>query len=320
MLAMSLYIACELLEKSYLGKGIENAFWKMMTMDGIVLFLFSIPFWALGLNESGLDPFRLVFELPLACLPAICTVLTWVSFILAEERIPVSIASPIDNSADVVSFAGMLILFLFTGIPFDVTVTPVKIAATVILVISSLLFLVENKRRLNRTETEQAIIQKKSHRYTAGMCFVYAASIFDSADTILVSYLAVASTPVGEYDVITAYGFFGLILAIVSFIVVAVKQKKIWNPFAFRKEGKDYVGAALSSAAETLAGIVYVLAVEENPVFAPVLILSYCAFVPVFARIFIKEKLTLWQYLIVALVIAGIIMFTISEAVNGELL
>ena len=69
-----------------------------------------------------------------------------------------------------------------------------------------------------------------------------------------------------------------------------------------------------------LAGIAYVLAVGYSPVFAPVLILSYCIFIPVFARIFIKEKLTVRQYLIVALAIAGIIMFTVSEAVNGELI
>lgn len=320
LLSMGLYIVSELLEKSYLEKGAENAFWKMTTIDGISLFLFSMPFWALGINESGLDPFRLVFTLPLACLPALCTVLVYVFFMLSVQRIPLSIASPIDNSADVVSFVGILVLFLVTGMPLGVTVTPVKIAATAILILASILFLVENRQRLKKTETEQEIIQKKSRRYTAGMCFVFAAAIFDSADTILVSYLAGADTPVGEYDVITAYGFFGLILAVLSFTVITVKQKKLWNPFAFRKEGKGYVGVYICSAADMLAGIAYVLAVGYNPVFAPVLILSYCIFIPVFARIFINEKLTVRQYLIVALAIAGIIMFTVSEAVNGELI
>ena len=52
--------------------------------------------------------------------------------------------------------------------PFGVTVTPVKIAATAILILASILFLVENRQRLKKTETKQEIIQKKSRRYTAG--------------------------------------------------------------------------------------------------------------------------------------------------------
>ena len=67
---------------------------------------------------------------------------------------------------------------------------------------------------------------------------------------------------------------------------------------------------------ETAGQFTYVYAMSGNGIIAAPVVASYCVCSTILARVFLKEKLTLAQYLAVSLVIIGIIILGIVEGLD----
>ena len=105
----------------------------------------------------------------------------------------------------------------------------------------------------------------------------------------------------------TSYELTFLICAIMIWIFLKfVKKEKI-----IVQEQKDRVAAAIF---ETLGQFTYVYALSGAAIIAAPMIASYSIVSVIFSRLFLKEKLEKKQYFVVALVILGIIMLGIVEA------
>lgn len=96
-----------------------------------------------------------------------------------------------------------------------------------------------------------------------------------------------------------------LIAAIVILIVLLAKKQRITLP-----EQKD---RALAAVLETAGQATYVYALSGNGVVAAPMIASYSIVSLILSRVFLKEKLTKWQYAAVAAVMIGIAMLGIVE-------
>ena len=108
-----------------------------------------------------------------------------------------------------------------------------------------------------------------------------------------------------------AYMYTFLIVAAVIFVyLVFIKKEKIELP-----KQKDKIIAA---AAETLGQITYVYAISGEAIVVAPMISSYCIVSLILSRIFLKEKLTWKQYIMVGLVVVGILMLGVIDGINGD--
>ena len=98
-----------------------------------------------------------------------------------------------------------------------------------------------------------------------------------------------------------AYEYTFLILGILAFLYVRfVKEERI----IVRKERSKL----LAGICETAGQYAYIFALGDNPIAAAPLISSYCVFSILWARLFLKEKLSRRQYGVILLAVIGIIL------------
>ena len=101
--------------------------------------------------------------------------------------------------------------------------------------------------------------------------------------------------------VLDKYEFTFLVLAVLAFIyVVFIKKQKI----ELSKEKPKIIAGVF----ETVGQFSYIYAIGDNSIVAAPLISSYCIFSLIWARIVLKEKLLLSQYIVIAIAAAGIVI------------
>ena len=98
---------------------------------------------------------------------------------------------------------------------------------------------------------------------------------------------------------------FLIVAVVLAFFVYVIKRE----PLTVRHQGSR--GAA--AICETAGQFTYVYAMSGNAMVSAPMIASYCVASVILARIFLKEKLSLKQYLSVGLVFAGILLLGILE-------
>lgn len=145
------------------------------------------------------------------------------------------------------------------------------------------------------------------------MPFGYA--IIDAIGSFLdVYYLDIELTPLKfvtekniELVANTAYELTFALVALVLFVFMKIKKVK----FEITKQ-KD---KAIAAVCETAGQLTYVYAMSGNGAIAAPIISSVCVVSLLLSRIFLKEKLSVKQYVFIALVIVGILMLAV---IDGE--
>lgn len=220
----------------------------------------------------------------------------------------VSVSSPIQNASGAVS--ALLLMIVLHEIPDFLSILAIiLITAGVVL-----LGVIERKKELE-------YYSETGNRYKIGLiafmmpilyCFI------DSLGTFLDGYYLddftttplVGVTADNFEDVANiSYELTFFIVAVFLFIFVRfIKQEKIAP-----KMQKDRLCAALF---ETAGQYTYVYALAGNGIVAAPMIASYCVASVIFARVFIKEKLSKKQYCVIALVFVGILLLGIVEGLE----
>ena len=115
----------------------------------------------------------------------------------------------------------------------------------------------------------------------------------------------IVSGVIAEGPANIAYELTFLLIAVFAFIyVVIIKKQRLSLRYEMPK-----IGGALC---ETAGQFAYIYAIAQNTMAAAPLISSYCVLSLVWARVFLKEKLTWVQYVFIALAAAGIVVMGIE--------
>lgn len=220
----------------------------------------------------------------------------------------VSVSSPIQNASGAVS--ALLLMIVLHEIPDVLSIIAIVLITTGVV----LLGVIERKKELEYyTET--------GNKYKIGLiafmmpilyCFI------DSLGTFLDGYYLddINTTPLVGVTEETfedvaniSYELTFFIAAVLLFIFVRFIKKEKVLP---KMQGSRLLAATF----ETAGQYTYVYALSGNGVVAAPMIASYCVASVIFARIFIKEKLTKKQYLVVSLVFIGILLLGIVEGLG----
>lgn len=268
---------------------------KICICVGLVMGLHAI--YILLTQNINYDFRNLIIYLPVSLCYIFSMALSFFGMRFLEE----SISDPIENTSGAIT---AILCFLILGQKIDV----VSIFAIVLIVIGILgigfLELKGDTKRSKRLGKKMALI-------AFAMPFLYA--IFDALGSFLDAYfLEMETTPLLnitentiELVANTSYELTFAICAIIIAIFITLKREKI-NLF----HQKDKMLAAIC---ETAGQFTYVYAMSGNAIIAAPIISSVCVVSVILSRIFLKEKLTLKQYLAIITVIIGILLLAIVQ-------
>lgn len=263
---------------------------KTVIMVGLVMGIHG--FFYMLINNIAFSPIYLVMYFPVSSLYILSMAIGYFGL----RYIELSISSPVQNSSGAVTsilifiFFSHALSFLETGAIIIITFGIVALAA------------LEKQDDRSLTSNEDNIKYKTGFlaiTFPILYCIIDGLGTF--ADAIYLDELSL----IGEDEALLAYEFTFLICALLAFMVLKIKKQ----PFCLREE-KDRGAAAVF---ETAGQFFYVFAMAQNAIIVAPLVASYSVFSVVLSRIFLREKLSKKQYLIVAAVMAGIAMLALSE-------
>ena len=96
--------------------------------------------------------------------------------------------------------------------------------------------------------------------------------------------------------------------AILVWLFLLIVKKYIYNPF----EPSEYVRCGAATG-ETFGTMTFIFASSINPVLTSPIVSFHCIVTIIFARIFLKEKLTKSQYISLGFIVLGIILLGITD-------
>jgi len=210
----------------------------------------------------------------------------------------VSINSPVSNTSGAI--AGIL-AFIVLGKTMNIW----QLFA-VILITLGLIAIAIIQRNLAEEEMKKnnITIDRKYKLGAVALIFPILYAVIDALGTFLDDvYLSNLMTP---EEALISYELTFLLCGILSLIYIVVIKKQKFNIF----QEKD---KALAALFETAGQFFYVYALDTNSVVAAPMIASYSIISVILGRIFLKEKLTYKQYIIIAVVMIGIFILGIFE-------
>lgn len=266
---------------------------KTVIMVGLVMGIHGTAYMLI--NNIFFSPVSLLTYLPVSSMYILSMAIGYFGL----RYIELSISSPIQNSSGAVT---AILIFIF----FSHTLSLLETGAVIIITLGILLLAVIEKREADST----LVLNESDMKYRKGIiaiAFPILYCVIDGLGTFADAIYLDELSLIGEDEALLAYEFTFLICAVIAFIVLKVKKV----PFNILKE-KNRGAAAVF---ETIGQFFYVFAISNNAIIAAPLIASYSVFSVLLSRIFLKEKLSKKQYLIIVAVMIGIAMLALSEVV-----
>lgn len=285
------------------GADTEEKYSHLLTTIAVGLVMGVHALFVLLTQDIGYNPINIIRYLPVS----LCYIVSMAIGYLGLRYLELSISSPIQNASGAVSC--ILCLVLLRQIP-DI------FSGIAIIVICVGVFLLG---WLERTKPSEVAAEDKKYAKSAfALVFPIVYCVIDALGSFMDAYYLddFTSTPlVGvtedtlENVANVSYELTFLMVAIILLIyVLVIKKEKI----VIKKQGNK-LGAAVF---ETAGQFFYVFALSGgNAVVAGPMIGSYAIVSVILSRIFLKEKLKPMQYVAVAMVIIGITIMGIVEAV-----
>jgi drug/metabolite transporter (DMT)-like permease len=268
---------------------------KIIIMVGLVMGIHATAYMII--KDIQFSPMDMIHYLPVSALYILSMAFGYIGL----RYIELSIASPIQNSSGAVA---SILLFIFFSHELSILeILGIIIITLGIVGIAVLEKRAEDKARLLNSEQ----IDKKYQIGFLAIIFPILYSIIDGlatfADAIYLDELSLIS----ENSALLAYEYTFFICAVVSFIYLRLIKKESFHIFKERDKG-------IAAILETIGQFFYVFAMSSGyAIIAAPLIASYSIFSVILSRIFLKEKLTKTQYIIITIVILGIILLGIAD-------
>ena len=270
---------------------------KLISFNGIILGICAIVFMLITRTEINLN--ILITYLPVALIYIASMFCTYKAMTLVK----VSILSPLQNSSCAITT--ILCIFLLkqeVGIP--------QIIAIALIIICMILLSI-NKDEVLRLESGDKEADKKNAKrayllYLKGIAFALGYWFLDGIGSFMDDYTLEAN--LSAEQVIIAYSFIYGIIGVICAIIVKIKDRDY--KYTKVKENKlKLLGTIVETAGQYT--YIYAFAFGDAALASPY-IAAYSVVTVILSRIFLKEKLSKKQYVLIALILAGMITLSIE--------
>lgn len=267
---------------------------RIVVMVGLIMGVQA--FFELGKMNWQYNPINIIKYLPVSSMYILSMILGY----LGLRYLEVSINSPVSNTSGAI--AGILAFIVLKK-----TMNVWQLFAITIITIGLIaIAIIERKLAEEEEERKQKniSIDLKYKLGALALIFPILYAIIDALGTFLDDvYLSNLMSP---EEALISYELTFLICGIIAlFYIVFIKKER----FMFLKE-KD---KALAAIFETAGQFFYVYALDTNSVVVAPMVASYSIVSVFLGRIFLKEKLTFKQYIIIAMVMAGVFILGFFE-------
>ncbi|MGX7030305.1 EamA family transporter [Vagococcus zengguangii] len=207
--------------------------------------------------------------------------------------IELSVSSPISNSSGAVS---ALLTFLFLG----GSMTKMQFLAVALISIGIFLLSIFEKQEADaELAAEGTVVDKKYRKSAMAIIFPILYCLIDGMGTFLDGYYLETKQFMSEDQALISYEMTFLFVGLACWAYLKfVKGESI----VFPKEKNRLLAASF----ETLGQFFYVGAIASNAIVVAPLISSYSIISVLWSRLFLKEKLSVKQYLVIAMIMVAI--------------
>jgi drug/metabolite transporter (DMT)-like permease len=321
LIALLCWSGSDLFSKMGTNEKDKNSHWKVVFAVGLIMgihFIITLIGGAIIDNNGGPDSvpkfvdslFYTDFKfidfikyLPVSALYILAMVLGYVGL----RYIELSISSPICNCSG--SLALLLCAILFPILGEDPISLDVIVIIGVVLITLGIIGLGVTDSRENQ-ELKEARRVDSNRKYTKSflaLLLPIAYLIIDALGTVGDEVFFIYND-ISDYSANSSFELTFLFLAVFAFIWVKfVKKDSLFK----RQNGALYIGGAC----ETVGQIFYMAVMFADYEIGMPIISAYCVLSVVWSRIFLKEKLSIWHYLTIAITFAGIILLGIFSPV-----
>ena len=301
LVAILFWSLTDLFSKAGSKREDKYSHWKMAMMVGFVMGIHALIMILLG-EEFRLRDMLTYF--PASAMYILALVIGYVGL----RYLYLSLSSPICNSSGAV--AAILCFFLLGErlAVWQYVGVGMIVASVFALSVTEKVYETRERRLAGAAPPDR----KYTHSFLAILlpvlyCIIDALGTY--ADGLLLYEYdddgTIVSGVIAEGPANIAYELTFLLIAVFAFIyVVIIKKQRLSLRYEMPK-----IGGALC---ETAGQFAYIYAIAQNTMAAAPLISSYCVLSLVWARVFLKEKLTWVQYVFIALAAAGIVVMGIE--------
>ncbi len=274
----------------------RNTVLKLIAYNGIIYGIVSVVYMLITKTEMNLNV--IVTYLPIAAVYIASMFCTY----KAMRLVKVSILSPIQNSSCVfVTILCMLVLHQ--------QVEWYQLMAVGFIIVGIILLSINKDETimLARPDTEKAISKSAAYMlYLKGLAFALGYMALDAIGGFLDENVLEAD--LSENQVLVAYALIYLIVGLIclAYLVFSHKTEDLFN---FKEDKKKLIGSLVETAGQFT--YIYAFAFGDAALASP-FIAAYSAVTIILSRIFLKEKLKLRQYAMLALVFVGMIILSIE--------
>lgn len=267
-----------------------NSALKTVVMVGLVMGLHAI-LYMMVYQAISFDWLNIIRYLPVSAMYILSMAIGYFGL----RYIELSISSPISNSSGAVS---ALMSFLILGSRMEL----VQFLAVGLISVGIFLLSYFEKQEMDRELADSK--EQVDTKYRVGaiaIIFPILYCLIDGAGTFLDGYYLETKQIMSEDQALISYELTFLLVAIMVFSYLMVIKK---DKMPIRKEKYR----TLAAVCETLGQFFYVGAIASNAIVVAPMISSYSIVSVILSRIFLKEKLTNKQYLVIGMIVLAIAM------------
>ena len=267
---------------------------KIVTMVGLVMGSHAVLYMVI--KDITFDPFDMIRYLPVSAMYILSMTIGYFGL----RYIELSIAAPVQNSSGAVC---AILLFIF--FPRDMGMLDIL---GIIIVTAGVIGLAifEKQAETYALEKENEVIDPKYQISILAITFPLLYALIDGLGTFADGIYLDELKLITEDAALIAYEFTFFICAILSFFYVRFIKKESFNIFKEKDKG-------LAAILETTGQFFYVFAMAGNAIIAAPLIAAHGIFSVILSRIFLKEIMSVRQYIMIAIVMLGIILLGFSD-------
>lgn len=216
-----------------------------------------------------------------------------------------AVQSPVEGISGGTSTVLLIVVYLAMGRVASASelLTPLRTAGILIILISIIvLSIVRNRINRNKPEYKK---EKWISRGLGTLIFPVIYAVVDALETIVTGVCLdnKYGFAMPEGDSIIIVGMEYAIFAVGCWIYIYLKEKKVYNPFT-----KKMAPRILGAVADNIGVVFYSYAMAMNSVSTDPLLAVYPIFSMIGARVFMKEKLSKSQYILLLGIVAGSVL------------
>lgn len=293
----------EVIAKKYMNDHRKSGEWRLMFWISAIGALLSGCIYLFGINEHYSNPIEAFMDFPLIMAQFLLFAASVILCYIAIKYIEVAKEAAISYGSSVVFAIGIIIYGLVTH--NDVILSEyitLPITMTIFMSLGGFVLL------LALTFSAKEPENKPDYKQTLGILLALLAVICSGFKTVMDEKI-LGTNALDTMDYIGAFYSFGVVTMIISWVVITIKEKKIYNPFKI-SEDKDVIIADIFFA---IGGLAFYSAFAINPEWADLGTSLVPIVTMILARKILLEKLKPEEYIALLIIILSVILLGIEK-------